>query len=219
MKTMSDTPEEEGTFLDRWSKRKAAARKENIADKSEERVPQPPADAQQAVIVSDAPEVALADLPSIDEIDAATDLKPWLKLNVPAAWRLAAMRKMWAADPAIAEFIGPSDYAWDWNVPDGVPGFGPLRAIDNIVELVANIANGMPLQDVEIVRSAAGTSMAAAPPSELAAPPPELGAEADRRPCDPNANSEMPPCDLRPPVPEASEYANLPKRGGKALPS
>lgn len=30
------------------------------------------------------------------------------------------------ADPAIRRFIGPSDYAWDFNAPRGMPGFAPL---------------------------------------------------------------------------------------------
>jgi hypothetical protein len=30
------------------------------------------------------------------------------------------------ADPTIRQFIGPSDYAWDFNSPYGVPGFAPL---------------------------------------------------------------------------------------------
>jgi hypothetical protein len=29
-------------------------------------------------------------------------------------------------DPAIRRFIGPAEYAWDFNSPRGVPGFAPL---------------------------------------------------------------------------------------------
>ncbi len=29
-------------------------------------------------------------------------------------------------DPAIREFIGPSENAWDFTAPNGVPGFGPI---------------------------------------------------------------------------------------------
>ena len=37
--------------------------------------------------------------------------------------RAAALRRAWSLDPAIRDFIGPADYAWDFNAPDGVPGF------------------------------------------------------------------------------------------------
>jgi hypothetical protein len=33
------------------------------------------------------------------------------------------LRRAWSLDPAIRDFIGPADYAWDFNAPDGVPGF------------------------------------------------------------------------------------------------
>jgi hypothetical protein len=33
------------------------------------------------------------------------------------------------ADPAIRRFIGPAEYAWDFNSPIGVPGFSPLPSI------------------------------------------------------------------------------------------
>jgi hypothetical protein len=31
-------------------------------------------------------------------------------------------------DPAIRNFIGLADYAWDFNAPDTIPGFGTLPA-------------------------------------------------------------------------------------------
>jgi hypothetical protein len=37
---------------------------------------------------------------------------------------LAALRRAWSADPAIRDFIGLSENSWDFNAPDGVPGFG-----------------------------------------------------------------------------------------------
>lgn len=82
-------------------------------------------------------ELTVAELPPLESIDASTDLAPWLKKKLPPDWKLAALRRVWAADPGIANFVGPSDYAWDWNAPDGVPGFGPLRAADNVANLLA----------------------------------------------------------------------------------
>jgi hypothetical protein len=34
-------------------------------------------------------------------------------------------RALWA-DPAIKDFVGMSENEWDFNKPDGVPGFGSL---------------------------------------------------------------------------------------------
>ena len=32
------------------------------------------------------------------------------------------------SDPAVRDFRGLSEYSWDFNDPDGVPGFGPLTS-------------------------------------------------------------------------------------------
>jgi hypothetical protein len=46
---------------------------------------------------------------------------------VPQILRNAAMRRMWVLDPAIRDYVDPAlDYAYDWNIPGGVPGNGPL---------------------------------------------------------------------------------------------
>ena len=34
------------------------------------------------------------------------------------------------ADPAIRNAVGLSENAWDFSIPDGVPGFGPILAAD-----------------------------------------------------------------------------------------
>ena len=136
-------------FLARWSRRKL----ERDRDAAEETPPQPAAtpahdpeaEADSAPSIdpqaadrsaSDAnaveqpqveqPEVDLSHLPSLESIDAATDIRGFLARGVPAALSRAALRRAWAADPAIRDFIGLSENAWDFTVPDGVPGFGPL---------------------------------------------------------------------------------------------
>ncbi len=131
----------------RWSRLKAEAREKGTR-------PAPvfkPSEAAAVAPDGEEAEIALADLPAIETINAMTDLTPWLAMKVPQAWRLAALRKVWSADPAISQFIGPSDYAWDWNAVDGVPGFGPLRAVDNIAKLVAQAIGAVdPSQESEI---------------------------------------------------------------------
>lgn len=41
------------------------------------------------------------------------------------------------ADPTIKNFVGLAENAWDFNAPDGVPGFGPLRPTDDVARLLA----------------------------------------------------------------------------------
>jgi hypothetical protein len=140
MAIMSD----DETFLARWSKRKAQARSGETSTGA-------PAPAQSLDLgrpagmeESRADEVRLEDLPPVESIDASTDLTPWLRQKVPEAWKRAALSRVWAADPAISEFVGLADYAWDWNAPDGVPGFGPMRASDNIAELLSQAIGQAP---------------------------------------------------------------------------
>lgn len=132
------------TFLARWSKRKTQARTEETAAE----IPKPAlahdVTHSTGTAESEADEVPPHDLPPIDSIDANTDLTPWLRKNVPEAWKRAALSRVWATDPAISEFVGLADYAWDWNAPDGVPGFGPLRAGDNVAELLAQVIGERP---------------------------------------------------------------------------
>jgi hypothetical protein len=47
------------------------------------------------------------------------------------------------ADPAIRDFVGPAENAFDFARPDGVPGFGPMRATDDLDQLHAQ-ATGRP---------------------------------------------------------------------------
>jgi hypothetical protein len=63
-------------------------------------------------------------LPPIESLGPDSDLRPFLKPGVPADLTRAALRRVWSADPAIRDFIGLSENSWDFNGPDGVPGFG-----------------------------------------------------------------------------------------------
>ena len=40
----------------------------------------------------------------------------------------AALRRAWSADPAIRDFVGLAENAWDFTDPNAMPGFGPLEA-------------------------------------------------------------------------------------------
>jgi Protein of unknown function (DUF3306) len=71
-------------------------------------------------------------LPSIDSITVETDIRVFLQTGVPENLKRSALRRAWATNPAIRDFIGIAENQWDFNDPDAIPGFGPLRDADNI---------------------------------------------------------------------------------------
>ncbi|MBL6456722.1 DUF3306 domain-containing protein [Belnapia sp. T6] len=106
-------------FLSRWSRRKREA--------VQQAEPELPAPVEQAA----SPEpFDPASLPPVESLTEASDFTAFLRAEVPAALRQAALRRAWTLDPAIRDFIGPADYAWDYNAPDGVPGFAASLAGD-----------------------------------------------------------------------------------------
>jgi hypothetical protein len=119
---------EDDTFLARWSRRKrqAAAQLRRL-----ENPPSSPAEVVLPVspaVVEATP--AAIELPPIDSIQSGSDIKAFLAPGVPSELTRAALRRAWTVDPAIRDFIGLSENAWDFNAPDGVPGFGSLDLAD-----------------------------------------------------------------------------------------
>ena len=113
---------EEGEgFLSRWSRRKRAV----VEGRAPEEAPPPaPLEAKpEALPAEPEDEFDLASLPPIESLTIESDFKAFLHRKVPLELRSAALRRAWSLDPAIRDFIGPADYAWDFNAPDGVPGF------------------------------------------------------------------------------------------------
>jgi hypothetical protein len=82
----------------------------------------------------------LSTLPSLDSITAATDVTAFLRKGVPLELSRAALRRAWTADPAIRDFVGLAENAWDFNDPNAIPGFGPLDySQEQMRELVGKI--------------------------------------------------------------------------------
>jgi hypothetical protein len=73
----------------------------------------------------------------------------FLRPGVPAELAQAALRRAWATDPAIRDFVGPAENAWDFNAPGGVPGFEPLRGIDDVQRLAAQVLGTLPVAPPE----------------------------------------------------------------------
>jgi hypothetical protein len=123
-------------FLARWSQRKQEAkqpeREARVADVDAATGAAPEAEVPQ--------EFDLSSLPSLDELTPETDITAFLRKGVPEQLRNAALRKSWALDPAIRNYVNPAlDYAYDWNTPGGVPGSSELGAGIDVARLVSQI--------------------------------------------------------------------------------
>jgi hypothetical protein len=81
----------------------------------------------------------LAALPSLDSIDAQTDITVFLRGDVPAESRRAALRRAWVMDPAIRDFRGLQENSWDFTGASNVPGFGELGPEVDVAQMVARI--------------------------------------------------------------------------------
>jgi hypothetical protein len=135
---------------------------------------------------------------------ALEDIAHWLRRNVPETWRQTALRRLWVTDPVIRDFIGPADYAWDWNTPGGAPGYGPLAAIHDVEKLLAHLAGEEPAPPE--------TAVAAAEPVTQPEPP---------APTDPVREASLPSPPPEPPAPRVADaIPNSPRRrrGGGAVP-
>src|SRR5690349_9250496 len=116
-------------FLSRWSRRKLEVQREGKAE------PAAPLAPEQAPAEEGEPELTpeeIAALPKIDEMTPDTDLTVFFRKGVREMLKKAALRRMWSLDPAIRDYVGEArEYAYDWNVPGGVPGNGPLLPTDD----------------------------------------------------------------------------------------
>jgi hypothetical protein len=83
--------------------------------------------------------IDLTELPPIESITATTDIRAFLAPGVPLELTRAALRRAWVVDPKIRSFIGIAENQWDFTAPETIPGFGPLKAIDDVRRLVADV--------------------------------------------------------------------------------
>lgn len=135
---MSDDDQngENKSFLARWSQRKREAKQ------PERDAPSAETDLQSEPVADGAAteEFDLSSLPKFDDLTATTDITAFLRKGVPEHLRNAALRKSWALDPAIRNYVNPAlDYAYDWNTPGGVPGSSEIGAGMDVARLVSQI--------------------------------------------------------------------------------
>jgi hypothetical protein len=134
--TGKDQGDEDQGFLARWSQRKretkAPEREAPVADAD---VPPGPAAESDA-----AQQFDLSSLPKLEDVTEATDITGFLRKGVPEHLRNAALRKSWALDPAIRNYVNPAlEYAYDWNTPGGVPGSSEIGTGMDVARLVSQI--------------------------------------------------------------------------------
>jgi hypothetical protein len=65
-------------------------------------------------------------LPSLESIDAQSDITPFMQPCVPDDLRVAALRRAWSADQNIRDFKGMAENAWDFTDTRLVFGFDEL---------------------------------------------------------------------------------------------
>jgi hypothetical protein len=130
-------------FLLRWSRRKREGLRET--ERADRPAPTANALAEDDHTSGDAaptpPDLAFdpASLPPIQSITAETDIRGFLGAGVPSELTRAALRRAWACDPAIRNFVGLADYDWDFNASDSIAGFGPLRMTDDAAKMAAQV--------------------------------------------------------------------------------
>jgi hypothetical protein len=213
-------------FLARWSRRKREARAVVDApppEQAEAPNSPPPATAAHPKDV----EVDLSSLPSIESITGATDITAFLRRGIPPELSRAALRRAWAADPAIRDFVGLAENAWDFNDPHAMPGFGPIDySQDQLAGLVDRILGGV-RQAADTVATAvtdaqeASASIESRPEPVSASRAPQTIAELGIGEEISTRESPVVPAAAQPypSVNEANEEATIPRRThGSALP-
>jgi hypothetical protein len=119
-------------------------------------------------------------LPPIETITAESDIRAFLAPGVPPELTRAALRRAWATDPKIRDFVGLSENSWDFNASGAIAGFGPLEMTDELRAQVAQMV---------------GRSLAGESPDRPLSPQPQLSEVQSQ-----SAGAEM-PADAAPKVP------------------
>jgi hypothetical protein len=164
-----------------------------------------------------------ASLPPVETITLETDIRGFLQSRVPAELTRAALRRAWASDPAIRDFIGIAENQWDFNDPNAIPGFGPLREGGSVPDFLGKSIEAPDKGS----RMAPDISLSAEPPPSAVAGDEHVGLDQSVR----QTFDELPSADTAIPgstkqtnsADTMSEAAQLPPRNrrkhGGALPS
>jgi Protein of unknown function (DUF3306) len=165
-------------FLSRWARRKREAgegkEKEKEKEKEEERAGEArggsapenePARPDPAPDVP-GPKFDVESLPPIEAISAETDITAFMRAGVPETLKHAALRRAWASDPVIRDFVGLNENFWDAAGPDGIAGFGDLDPNLDVRRMVSELFGEVPRQDVPSESGADRVADSSIPPNE-----------------------------------------------------
>jgi hypothetical protein len=189
----------DASFLARWSRRKHETAKSKTGVRQVPRTDplrtREEPDSEQTPSSAEPP----PSLPPLESIEAASDVRAFLAPGVPSDLVRAALRRAWATDPAIRDFIGLSENSWDFNAPDAMPGFGSLD-----VQEVRRLLQ-------QIMPDDAATEVEADSPAERLMPPTVQIATA--------VETSVPPANITPPPRQDAQQPPRPRhRHGSALP-
>jgi Protein of unknown function (DUF3306) len=106
----NDTPEV--PFFSRWSRQKREG------DKPESKRTSPTA---KPPTVGEA-EIDPTTLPKIEDLTAESDISCFLRKGVPEALQKLALRRMWALDPEIRNFVEVAENQFDFHAAGGIYG-------------------------------------------------------------------------------------------------
>lgn len=117
----SNRPSAEGTFLDRWAKRKADVREAELNERDTDVVAE--VDAETSIISDGADDPPLVDEPDgseltvedVEKLDKDSDFTAFLKAAVPAEIKRLALKKLWASDPVYNVVDGLVEYGEDYS--------------------------------------------------------------------------------------------------------
>ena len=213
-------------FLARWSRRKQEAKADHVEPALEQAAEaHGPTSPERAAAEPVAAETDLSKLPPIESIDAASDITAFLREGVPQELSRAALRRAWSADPAIRDFVGLAENAWDFNDPNAMPGFGPLdysaEQVDALVRRVGGgvveTAEGLPnalaeaTEDLaELTPAEAGFAQFSGPAREITSP--QLRDESAPAQLPTNSAASQPEAEAdKTPVPRRTHGGALPQ--------
>ena len=137
---------DEENFISRWSRRKREAADETVHSKKTDPtqtinpLDEQPGPGSQISAGPAAKEFDVSSLPPIESIGAGSDVTAFMQRGVPSALRHAALRRVWAADPAIRDFVGLNENYWN-NVAGAAaaPGFGDLDPGIDVKRMVSEL--------------------------------------------------------------------------------
>jgi hypothetical protein len=209
-------------FLSRWSRRKQEAGERS--EKKEEAADKPPAEpvaenepvrAASAPASTPIPKFDVESLPPIESISAETDITMFMRTGVPEPLKHAALRRAWSADPAIRDFMGPTENYWDAAGPDGIPGFGDLDPNLDVRRMVSELFGETPRQETP-TESETDRVDSPALPIQNRAEATEVPQGSPTRPEDIPQRDENAAAQTEPP--EAAPEKKISRRHGGAMP-